>query len=153
VRDDRRPFTYTGLDLPATPTRTENLRHIFLEMNLRGLVPNFHIHVSVSELYIMRTRPRSIIFENTKTRSCLQCSVHPMVRVTYAFYAESRNNMPPPLSLFLPSSHVRHKPLHSFSSQHGQILLPALPHSPVICGQNQTKSENAHIKRLRVTFC
>jgi hypothetical protein len=33
---------------------TENSKQIeiFLEMELRGLSPNFHIHVSVSDLYI-----------------------------------------------------------------------------------------------------
>ncbi len=31
---------------------TENLKQIFPEKESRGLSPNFHIHVSVSELYI-----------------------------------------------------------------------------------------------------
>ncbi len=31
---------------------TENSKQIFLEKELRGLSPNFHIHVSVSDLYI-----------------------------------------------------------------------------------------------------
>jgi hypothetical protein len=31
---------------------TENLKQIFPEKEYRGLSPNFHIHVSVSELYI-----------------------------------------------------------------------------------------------------
>jgi hypothetical protein len=31
---------------------TENLKQIFPEMKLRGLVPNFYIHVSMSDLYI-----------------------------------------------------------------------------------------------------
>jgi hypothetical protein len=30
----------------------ENLKQIFTEKEYRGLSPNFHIHVSVSELYI-----------------------------------------------------------------------------------------------------
>jgi hypothetical protein len=33
---------------------TENSKQIFAEMELRGLVPNFYIHVSVSDLYIPR---------------------------------------------------------------------------------------------------
>ncbi len=43
----------------AEPTDTlqrqnaENLKHIFPEKEYRGLSPNFHIHVSVSELYIL----------------------------------------------------------------------------------------------------
>jgi hypothetical protein len=31
---------------------TENSKQIFPEMKLRGLFPNFYIHVSVSDLYI-----------------------------------------------------------------------------------------------------
>ncbi|MFN9897854.1 MAG: hypothetical protein ACK55Z_03465, partial [bacterium] len=31
---------------------TENLKHIFPKKEYQGLSPNFHIHVSVSELYI-----------------------------------------------------------------------------------------------------
>jgi hypothetical protein len=31
---------------------TENPIYVFPEMKLRGLVPNFYIHVSVSNLYI-----------------------------------------------------------------------------------------------------
>jgi hypothetical protein len=30
----------------------KNLKHIFPEKEYRGLNPNFHIHVTVSELYI-----------------------------------------------------------------------------------------------------
>ncbi len=33
-------------------TNTENLKHIFPEKELRGYSPNFHIHVSVCDLYI-----------------------------------------------------------------------------------------------------
>jgi hypothetical protein len=33
-------------------TLTENLKHIFPEMKLRGLIPNFYIHVYRSDLYI-----------------------------------------------------------------------------------------------------
>jgi hypothetical protein len=35
----------------------ENLKQIFPEMKLRGLVPNFHIHVFVSDLYISTIGP------------------------------------------------------------------------------------------------
>jgi hypothetical protein len=40
--------------LPYTLQRqnAENLKQIFPEKEYRGLSPNFHIHVSVSELYI-----------------------------------------------------------------------------------------------------
>jgi len=33
-------------------TNIENLKQIFLEKELRGHSPNFHIHVSESDLYI-----------------------------------------------------------------------------------------------------
>jgi hypothetical protein len=35
----------------------ENAIYIFLFWELRGLSPNFHIHVSVGDLYILRIRP------------------------------------------------------------------------------------------------
>ncbi len=38
---------------------TENLKQIFPEMKLRGLVPNFYIHVSVSDLYILTIGPQT----------------------------------------------------------------------------------------------
>ncbi len=40
--------------LPATTLQrhnNENSKQIFLEKELRGLSPNFHIHVSVSDLF------------------------------------------------------------------------------------------------------
>jgi hypothetical protein len=41
---------------PRTPTLQrhckENLKQIFPEIKLRGLVSNFHIHISVSDLYM-----------------------------------------------------------------------------------------------------
>jgi hypothetical protein len=41
-------------DIPAALQRqnAENLKQIFPEKEYRGLSPNFHIHVSLSELYI-----------------------------------------------------------------------------------------------------
>jgi hypothetical protein len=33
-------------------TNTENLKQIFPEKELRGHIPNFHIHLSVSDLFI-----------------------------------------------------------------------------------------------------
>jgi hypothetical protein len=37
---------------------TENSKQIFPEIKLRGLVPNFYIHVSVSNLYIPTIGPQ-----------------------------------------------------------------------------------------------
>jgi hypothetical protein len=36
---------------------TQDRIYVFPEMKLRGLVPNFHIHVSVSDLYIPTIDP------------------------------------------------------------------------------------------------
>ncbi len=42
-----------GWNIPTLhSTGTENSIHIFLEKELRGHSPNFHLHVSVSALYI-----------------------------------------------------------------------------------------------------
>jgi hypothetical protein len=38
--------------LCTAKTKFQNLKQIFPEKEYRGLSPNFHIHVSVSELYI-----------------------------------------------------------------------------------------------------
>ncbi len=35
---------------------TENPAYVFLFWELQGLIPNFHIHVSVSDLYIRSER-------------------------------------------------------------------------------------------------
>ncbi len=40
---------------------TENSKQIFPEMKLRGPVPNFHIHVSVSDLYIPTIGPSILL--------------------------------------------------------------------------------------------
>ncbi len=37
----------------------ENSKQIFPEMKLRGLVPNFETHVSVSDLYIPTYSPQT----------------------------------------------------------------------------------------------
>ncbi len=48
-------WRYPAIILPCLPTlqrqNAENLKQIFPEKEYRGLSPNFHIHVSVSELY------------------------------------------------------------------------------------------------------
>ncbi len=37
---------------------TKNVKYIFPGMKLRGLVPNFYIHLSMSDLYILMICPR-----------------------------------------------------------------------------------------------
>jgi hypothetical protein len=47
------PITDTGShQLPLQRQNAENWKQIFPEKEYRGLSPNFHIHVYVSELYI-----------------------------------------------------------------------------------------------------
>jgi hypothetical protein len=43
---------------------TENSKHIFPEKELRGLSPGFHIHVSMSDLYIPRIGLLILLQEN-----------------------------------------------------------------------------------------
>jgi hypothetical protein len=44
----------------------ENPIYLFLFWELRGLSPNFHIHVSVSDLNIPRIGPHSTYFQQLK---------------------------------------------------------------------------------------
>ncbi len=41
--------------------------YVFPEMKLRGLVPNFHIHVSLTDLYIPRISPPIFLQQNRHT--------------------------------------------------------------------------------------
>jgi hypothetical protein len=41
--------------------------YVFPEMKLRGFVPNFHIHVSVSDLYIPTIGPSILMQQNRQT--------------------------------------------------------------------------------------
>ena len=45
----------------------EDLIYVFPEMKLHGLVPNFHIHVSESDLYISRIGPPILLHQNRQT--------------------------------------------------------------------------------------
>ncbi len=45
----------------------ENPTYVFLFWELRGLSPNFHIHVSVSDLYIPRIAPHISLQQNRQT--------------------------------------------------------------------------------------
>jgi hypothetical protein len=51
---------------PATSTLQENTIYAFLYWELRGLSPNFHIHVSVSDLYISRIGPHISLQQKKK---------------------------------------------------------------------------------------
>ncbi len=44
----------------------ENPIYLFPEKQLRGLSSNFHIHVSVSYLYIPRIGPHIFLLQNTQ---------------------------------------------------------------------------------------
>ncbi len=41
--------------------------YVFPEKELRGLIPNFHIHVSVSDLYIPTFGPPIFLQQNRQT--------------------------------------------------------------------------------------
>jgi hypothetical protein len=45
----------------------ENPIYVFTEKQLHGLSPNFHIHVSVSDLCISRIGPHVFLEENRQT--------------------------------------------------------------------------------------
>ncbi len=45
----------------------ENPIYVFLFWNLRGLSPNFHIHVFVSDLYIPRIGPHISLQQSRQT--------------------------------------------------------------------------------------
>jgi hypothetical protein len=58
----RRPSSYqirclANLASPSTPALQVNLKKVFLERKMRGLSPNFYIHIFVSDLYIF---PRAV---------------------------------------------------------------------------------------------
>jgi hypothetical protein len=45
----------------------EDWNYVFPEIKLRGPVPNFHIHMSVSDLYISRIGPPILLQPNRQT--------------------------------------------------------------------------------------
>ncbi len=49
------------------PHSKENHIYVFLFWQLRGLIPNFHIHVSVSDLLISRIGPHIFLQQNRQT--------------------------------------------------------------------------------------
>jgi hypothetical protein len=51
----------------ARPHCKEILIYVFLFWELRGLSPNFHIHVTVSDLYIPRIGPHISLQQNRQT--------------------------------------------------------------------------------------
>jgi hypothetical protein len=52
---------------PENFTHLENPIYVFLFWELRSLSPNFHIHVSVSDLYIPRIGPHISLQQNRQT--------------------------------------------------------------------------------------
>jgi hypothetical protein len=51
------------------PHFKENSIYVLPEKNLRGLSPNFHTHVSVSDLYIPTINPHIFLQQNRQTDS------------------------------------------------------------------------------------
>ncbi len=56
--------TYT---VSAAQHCKEYPNYVFLSWELRGLSPNFHIHMSVSDLYIPRSSPHISLQQNRET--------------------------------------------------------------------------------------
>jgi hypothetical protein len=54
------PVHWTTVDMYVVSSKhcTENLKHLFQEMKLRGLLSNFYIHVPVSDLHIPMIGPQ-----------------------------------------------------------------------------------------------
>jgi hypothetical protein len=53
------PTSAVLLETPLQMHCTESSKQIFPEMKLRSLVPNFYIHVSVSDFYIPTIDPQT----------------------------------------------------------------------------------------------
>jgi hypothetical protein len=58
---------------PTTPHCNENPIYVFPEKELRNLSPNFHIHVSVSDLNIPRIGPHIFLQQNRQTDHGITC--------------------------------------------------------------------------------
>ncbi len=54
-------------DISTTVYCNENPIYVFPEKKLRGLSPNFHIHVSVNDLYVPRIGPHFFLQQNRQT--------------------------------------------------------------------------------------
>ncbi len=59
--------TVSSKELSQTEHCNENPIYVFPEKELRGLSPNFHIHESVSDLYIPRIGPHIFLLQNRQT--------------------------------------------------------------------------------------
>jgi hypothetical protein len=60
-------LTVTGKAVFTCMDCKENPIYVFLFWELRGLSPNFHIHVSVNDLYIPRIGPHISLQQNRQT--------------------------------------------------------------------------------------
>ncbi len=63
------------LSLSCNMHCTENSKQIFSEMKLRGSIPNFYIHVSVSDLFIPTIGPPILLY----------CTFEPIVGIYKSF--------------------------------------------------------------------
>jgi hypothetical protein len=57
----------------------ENSKYVFSEIKLRGLVPNFHIYTSVTDLYILRIYPPVLLQPNRQTNHGNICINRPQI--------------------------------------------------------------------------
>jgi hypothetical protein len=63
----QKEFKTSSLFKLAIYTLKRNPIYVFPEKELRGLSPNFHIHVSVSEIYITTIGPHIFLHQNRQT--------------------------------------------------------------------------------------
>jgi hypothetical protein len=74
--------------LNAVDALQRNFDYVFPEKELRGLSPNFHIHVSVSDLYIPVVGPPIFLQQNMQTdRGNIQIA-HRNMNVWLKFYPQ-----------------------------------------------------------------
>ena len=68
-RDPRLELVGSNLEITAIGQKpyNENSSYVFPEKELRGLGPNFHIQVSVSDLYIPKIGPHIFLQQNRQT--------------------------------------------------------------------------------------
>jgi hypothetical protein len=77
ARQGRRLSLYNNYNLHCK----EDSIYVFPEIKLRGLVPNFHIHTSVSDLYIPRIGPPILLKRNRQSDRCNIYIAHRYINV------------------------------------------------------------------------
>ncbi len=74
----------------------ENSKQIFLEEELRGLNTNFHIHVSMSDLYISQPGVPILLQENMCSALCTNPGAFPFLGIKKSNFRCNVDEQPPP---------------------------------------------------------